>query len=150
MTFGVFSLSIRGVFWTAPTPSTNTYLSVLQFVAKIHESLIILSLTAIVFHRIRYEILAGDGIPFGLLSSGLQYNSWFVLARSDFRAAITRRHAGLIGIFVLSFLLAATSGPAAAIASCLGLSGGQFRRWRADCQLFISIQRQRRSRFQPS
>jgi hypothetical protein len=85
MTLGTLSLSFRGVFWQAPTTYTNTVLNILQFVAKVHESLILFSLTAIVFHRIRYEVMSHCGIPFGLLSSGLQYSSLTIFTRTDFR-----------------------------------------------------------------
>ncbi|KAF8855781.1 hypothetical protein BDZ45DRAFT_488463 [Acephala macrosclerotiorum] len=120
MTLATLSLSFRGIFWRAPTSYTNTVLNVLQFVAKVHESLILLSLTAIVFHRIRHEIMSRQGIPFGLLSSGLQYSNVFFFARADFRHALVNlkqipRYMGLIGVFVLAFLLASTCGPSAAI-----------------------------------
>ncbi|KAF4629375.1 hypothetical protein G7Y89_g8771 [Cudoniella acicularis] len=75
MTLGTLSLNFRGVFWQAPTSYTNTVLNILQFVAKIQESLMLFSLTAIVLHRIRWEVMTRNGVPFGLLSSGLQYSS---------------------------------------------------------------------------
>ncbi|CZR56099.1 uncharacterized protein PAC_05987 [Phialocephala subalpina] len=117
MTLATLSLSFRGLFWQAPTSYTNTVLNVLQFVAKVHESLILFSLTAIVFHRIRYEMMTREGIPFGLLSSGLQYSNLMFFARSDFRHTLSssRRFLGLVGIIILAFLLASTCGPSAAI-----------------------------------
>jgi hypothetical protein len=92
ITLGALSLSFRAVFWQAPTSYTNTVLNILQFVAKAHEAFIILSLTAIVFHRLRYEIICQDGIPFGLLSFGLQYSSATILTRKDFRQVLTSQN----------------------------------------------------------
>ncbi|KAH8766390.1 hypothetical protein F5882DRAFT_442895 [Hyaloscypha sp. PMI_1271] len=121
ITLGALSLSFRAVFWQAPTSYTNTVLNILQFVAKAHEAFIIFSLTAIVFRRLRYEIICQDGIPFGLLSFGLQYSSVTILTRKDFRQVLTspkqaRYYLGTISIVVLAFLLASTSGPSAAVA----------------------------------
>ena len=121
ITLGALSLSFRAVFWQAPTSYTNTVLNILQFVAKAHEAFIIFSLTALVFRRLRYEIICQDGIPFGLLSFGLQYSSVTILTRKDFRQVLTspkqaRYYLGTISIVVLAFLLASTSGPSAAVA----------------------------------
>jgi hypothetical protein len=121
MNAGILSLSFRGVFWSAPTSSSNTTLSILQFVAKIHEGLILLSLTSIILHRICYEVLNRDGILFGLLNSALQYSSWMILMRKDFWRSVANlqqvyRYPGVMTLTLTAFALAATVGPSAAIA----------------------------------
>ena len=43
-----------------------------QFGAKVYEVAIVASLSAVIFSYVRYELMLGDGIPFGALFSGLQ------------------------------------------------------------------------------
>lgn len=62
VTFGVLSLSFRTVFWQAPAPNMNSILNALQFAAKLHETLILMSLSAIVLHRTRYDLLGPRGV----------------------------------------------------------------------------------------
>ncbi|KAK4222759.1 hypothetical protein QBC38DRAFT_460052 [Podospora fimiseda] len=60
--------------WHAPGPSEEM-LNALKFAAKIHEGLIILSLTNILLHRLRYLLLHDQGVPLGLLSSPFQLSA---------------------------------------------------------------------------
>ncbi|CAH0059290.1 unnamed protein product [Clonostachys solani] len=61
-------LHFKTQLWPSSLPSSEG-LSALQFAARIHETLVIVSLTDILLHRIRYNLLVEDGIPLGFLSS---------------------------------------------------------------------------------
>ncbi|KAM5358582.1 hypothetical protein ACJZ2D_015150 [Fusarium nematophilum] len=67
ITLTILSLYIARVRWEHPSAEE---LSVLQFAAKAHEILIIISLTDILLHRVRYGLIVDkNGIPLGFLSS---------------------------------------------------------------------------------
>ena len=92
-----------------------------QFAAKAHEVAIQASLAAIVFSYVRHEMALGQGLPFGALFSGLQVSQISYLWSMEFWGSLTsgylpiRRRLGLLMIILLSFLLAAASGPSSAI-----------------------------------
>jgi hypothetical protein len=121
ITIGVLSLTFSSIFWQAPNPDFNSILSALQFAAKVHESLIILSLSAIVLHRIRFDLMGERGVPLGLLSSGYQLSSVSYLFSSELWVGILKpergRYRGLSTILLLlvAFILAGLSGPSSAI-----------------------------------
>ena len=45
----------------------------LQFAAKLYELLVIASLSAIILHHMRYEILFSEGVPLGIFGSALSF-----------------------------------------------------------------------------
>ncbi|KAK0624943.1 hypothetical protein B0T17DRAFT_256973 [Bombardia bombarda] len=63
--FILLELYSTGRVWPAPSPNLNE-LAALQFAAKIHEALVILSLSNILLHRIRYLLMSPVGVPLGL------------------------------------------------------------------------------------
>ena len=125
MTLGILQLSFRTVFGrdVDETAAQSATLSVLQFVAKSHEICIVISLSEIILHRIRFE-LNGEGIPFGLLASGYSVSSitflwtwqfWARIFNSDLRQTYSSR-LSLFILIMLATLLAAVAGPSSAIA----------------------------------
>jgi hypothetical protein len=84
ITLGILSLSFGSTFWQEPDRYTNTVLSLLQYAAKIHEALIYMSLTDIILLRIRYDMAGNLGVPFGLLTSGMQLSSLTFLSTANF------------------------------------------------------------------
>lgn len=75
VTLSVLVLYIKRVHQTRPS---NEALNALQFAAKIHKALIIVSLGCILMARINYHLLAKDKtLPLGFLSSPLLLNSPF-------------------------------------------------------------------------
>lgn len=86
ITLVILSLSFGSTFWQGPDLYTNTVLSLLQYVAKIHEALIYMSLTGIILHRIIYDMTGDLGVPFGLLTSSLQLSSLTFLSAAEFRS----------------------------------------------------------------
>lgn len=92
-----------------------------QLLAKVHELFIQASIAAVLFSCIRYELAFGEGMPFGLLLSGLQITQvsylwsmefWGSL-RSGLRCSI-RRFLTLV-LVALCILLASVCGPSSAV-----------------------------------
>jgi hypothetical protein len=135
-TFGVVSLSYRGAYWMdlappqrfiAPLLTQSGALNALQFAAKLHELLILASLTTIVMYAMRTHLLGQAGLPFGLIASGFQIFSGEWLRRKSFWAAWKARQPSgsiftrypfvpFLTLFIISSLLATLAGPSSAIA----------------------------------
>ena len=92
-----------------------------QFGAKVHEIAIEASLSAVIFSYVRYELMLGDGIPFGALFSGLQISQASYLWSMEFWGTISSRTISsksklrLLAVVTASIFLAAVSGPSSAI-----------------------------------
>lgn len=95
----------------------NQVNNLLQFAAKIHEILIVGSLTSIVMHHIRKRLFSSRGLSFGLLGSGYQMSSVEFLFskgfRSAFRSATDRI---LILTLAATIIIINVAGPSSAIA----------------------------------
>jgi hypothetical protein len=121
ITMGVLSLTFRGIFWQGSGPEMNSVLNALQFAAKIHESLIIVSLSAMVVHRLNLDLMGGRGVPVGLLSSGYQLNSIaYIFSLELWGGFFGRRCRRLQGLpltilVVVALVMGALSGPSSAI-----------------------------------
>lgn len=74
LTLILLGLYISHATWPSPGPSNNV-LNSIQFAAKVHEGLAFGSITQIVFHRLRYELLGERGLPFGLVTAAFQITS---------------------------------------------------------------------------
>lgn len=119
ITIGALSLTFRQQFWTAPSSNTNTILNLLQFAAQLHGSLIILSLSTVVFHLVSSRLRTSRGLPLGLLSSSFQLNSLSYLFSSEFRTSWeSKRYSDgrYVAVFVFIFTLAFVCQPSSAIA----------------------------------
>ena len=92
-----------------------------QFGAKAHEIAIEASLSAVIFSYVRYELMLGDGIPFGALFSGLQISQASYLWSMEFWGTITSRNIPtksklrLLTVVTGSIFLATITGPSSAI-----------------------------------
>lgn len=97
-------------------------ISLLQFAAKLHELTIQASLTTILLTYIRYELALGVGLPFGALFSGLQITQISYLWSLEFWGSISaskipiRQRLCFLMMALITILLAATVGPASALA----------------------------------
>lgn len=117
--FALFEIILN---WKVYYVGTKPYSQVTyQIIAKAHEILIQASIGAIIFSALRRELALGNGLPFGLLFSGLQVSQISYLWSMELWGAIKTdclRPARKLALFTLvagSLLLAATSGPASAI-----------------------------------
>lgn len=93
----------------------------LQFAAKLHELVILSSVTAIVLTYIRKIILYGDGLPFGALFAGQQFRDLSFLWSAELWATIRQRKRrdriqfnSFIALLVTSTLLSVSVGPSTA------------------------------------
>jgi hypothetical protein len=81
----VLQLSFRNVYWSDETNWDRKWflfglaqqdtLNALQFVAKVHEILIVASLSSIMVHIVRRMLVGEKGVPFGLLVGAYQVGS---------------------------------------------------------------------------
>ncbi|KAI3336371.1 hypothetical protein HD806DRAFT_473467 [Xylariaceae sp. AK1471] len=120
-TLGVLQLSFRGVYWDDDSRYDTRWQAVLQFPAKLHEILIVGSLSAMVLHIFRRMLVGPHGIPLGLMVGAFQIGSAEYLINKSFikpfRHSLFHRHykmffvALALGLAILySFLV----GPASA------------------------------------
>ena len=92
-----------------------------QFGAKVHEIAIQASLSAVIFSYVSYELMLGDGIPFGALFSGLQISQVSYLWSMEFWGTVSSRNISsknklrLLLVVTASIFLAAVTGPSSAI-----------------------------------
>lgn len=125
VTIPVLYLCTYNVYWDdLGSPHQNVILQAWQFAAKGHEILIVASLSAIILHRIRYELCASDGVPLGLVTAGYRLDSIAYLWGPEFWGSIISRPISgrasqwpplwfMIGAAVF---LSAVAGPSSAIA----------------------------------
>ena len=89
--------------------------------SKMHEIAIQASLSAVIFSYVRYELMLGDGIPFGALFSGLQISQASYLWSMEFWGTVCSRtmpwksKLRLLIVVTASIFLAAVTGPSSAI-----------------------------------
>lgn len=84
VTFVLFGLYLSEFQWTASLDQLNALL----FAAKIHEALIVGSISNILFHRIRYGLLTSHGVPFGMVSAPFQITDPLLLFKAPYLASI--------------------------------------------------------------
>lgn len=92
-----------------------------QFVAKVHEMAIQASLAAMLFSHVRYQLVIGNGLPFGALFSGLQISQISYLWSMEFWGSIScntlslMKKISLLGPISLTVFLASILGPSSAV-----------------------------------
>lgn len=115
----IICLSLRGYFigyeLAGISGRTTQDLAALQIAAKIQEFLILASLAAVIFHKIRYD-LTHRGVPFGLVGSGISFSQLSYFWSLEFIGALrSRSNAILIGMVMYAGILAVVTGPSVAI-----------------------------------
>ena len=82
LSFAILQLSFRNIYWRGAGGSgsghlrrysTNEVLSILQIVAKVHEILIVLSLSYIVLYYLRRQLISAEGVSFGCVYSSFLF-----------------------------------------------------------------------------
>lgn len=121
MTYALFGLYLGQYQWLA----NDTQINALLFVSKIHEALILTSLSNILFHRIRHNIMAKNGlsargIPFGLLTAPFQLNNPLYLIGQPFLASTRSMFTsstdfGTAMLVIIIIILASLTGPSSGI-----------------------------------
>lgn len=129
----VLQLSFRNVYWSDETRWNRKWyllelgqqdtLNALQFVAKVHEILVVASLSSMVIHVARRKIVGPDGVPFGLLMGAYQVGSAEYLFSGSFShpflrsmRPFDRKYFVLALGIALAIIYANMVGPASAIA----------------------------------
>ncbi|RWA05881.1 hypothetical protein EKO27_g9226 [Xylaria grammica] len=94
--------------------------AILQIVAKLHELLIVSSISTIIFSAIRVQLLYGDGVPLGLLCSGFYFPQisyfWSDEYWGSLKSPAPRRTLFPFALLLfIAGLIAVTAGPASAV-----------------------------------
>lgn len=119
LTLILLGLYISHATWPSPGPSNNV-LNSIQFAAKVHEGLAFGSITQIVFHRLRYELLGERGLPFGLVTAAFQITSIpYFLSKQFWSSMRTLRYSPhqilTFTLLVSALVLVVALGPSSAI-----------------------------------
>lgn len=108
--------------WTWPYPGpSDEEIAVLQFPAKIHECLIVASLSNILFHRLRYLLIKSDkGVPLGLVTTPFQLNNPLYYIGPEFLGSLRRLLASLpifltFGLVMIIAILSLAANPFSAV-----------------------------------
>ncbi|KAI0878883.1 hypothetical protein GGS24DRAFT_441060 [Hypoxylon argillaceum] len=151
--FALISLNFQGRFIGAELQGSHfatddVKLAAIQVAAKLHELLIIASLSTIVFHVLRIDLIFGNGVPLGLLGSGWNFPqiTWFF--SSEFWGGALSSRQGrswkehrLVPLLVVSGLVATFAGPSTAVlatprTSPWAIGGGSFWLNGSEAQLW--------------
>ncbi|KAL8881545.1 MAG: hypothetical protein Q9198_001269 [Flavoplaca austrocitrina] len=153
ITLTVLQFSFRTVYWSdleGSDSNQNAVLNILQFVAKAHEICIAVSLSAVVLHRIQWDLTGKEGVPFGLVAAGYQVSSITYLWSMQFWAGIfeyelLRSYLKRFRLFLLvvaAAIIIILAGPSSAIAVIPRLEWWAFSSTYLDStKIFIPIPR---------
>ena len=120
----IIAINLKNIFigrtFTGSILSNAVNSAMLQVASKIQELLIIASLTSIVVHTVRRELLGKDGVPLGAIGGAFLFSSlsyfWSPELWGSFRAqAPLSAKLRLYGLLFISGLLAALAGPSTAV-----------------------------------
>lgn len=118
----LITLNLKGYFIRSELAGrpgqTSQDMALLQIVAKIQELLMVASLTAVVVHRVRHDLISGEGVPFGLVAVGSLFNQLSFFWSPGFLGPISSKaklNATLVTLVLICGLLAVTAGPAVAV-----------------------------------
>ncbi|OIW30922.1 hypothetical protein CONLIGDRAFT_574031, partial [Coniochaeta ligniaria NRRL 30616] len=119
---GIFAILALYIAQVSFNPDANV-LNLLVLAARLHESLVLVSLGDILLHRIRYDLINSRGVAFGLVSAPYQLMSVRYLSSEPFLASLrglfSRRRAnpilGQVAVTAASILLAMLTGMSSTI-----------------------------------
>lgn len=126
-TSAVFYVNFRriyiGVDFPGMTDADTIVLMLLQLSAKLHEVMIVASLSQVIWHAVRYELLYGEGLPLGLIGSGLSFSSLEFFLKKDFYGSLQYlgdpgprlRRVGFVALLIGCGMTAILAGPASAV-----------------------------------
>ncbi|KAI0475556.1 hypothetical protein GGR56DRAFT_695282 [Xylariaceae sp. FL0804] len=90
VTAALVQLTLRHVYWADDGVWDSKWQTILQFPAKLHEILIVSSLSAMTLHIFRRMLVGRRGVPFGLLMGAYQVSSAEYVASEAFRVPLWR------------------------------------------------------------
>jgi hypothetical protein len=128
VTVGVCQLSFRSVYWMdlqqpnqqiALGLTQGGVLNLLQLAAKLHELLILASISSILLHIVQVHLIGHSGVPLGMISNAFELGSARFLLRRFFWTMLwsgNQLHLLPLWIFsIFSTILVVLSGPSSAI-----------------------------------
>lgn len=112
-----------GVDFPGLTSSDTVVLMLLQLSAKVHEIMIVASLSQIIWHAVRHELLYGEGLPLGLIGSALSFSSFEFYFKKEFYGSLgylrysfrRMKRLGFVVLLIISGMTAILAGPASAV-----------------------------------
>ncbi|KAH7393791.1 hypothetical protein DE146DRAFT_757281 [Phaeosphaeria sp. MPI-PUGE-AT-0046c] len=122
--FSVFLVTINlkgyyiGFELAGVSGKTSQYIALLQIAAKVQELLIVASLATVVVHRLRHDLIDGEGVPLGLVGASSLFSQLSYFWSTAFIGSVSGRpklNATLVCLLLVSGLIAATVGPAIAV-----------------------------------
>jgi hypothetical protein len=134
ITAGVVQLSFRNAYWMdlqppnkliSPGLTQGGALNFLQLAAKLHELLVLTSISSIVLHVVQLDLTGNAGLPLGMIANAFELGSAQFLRRRSFWSALWLRDpatqkrfpSGKFWLLCLfSTILVLLSGPSSAIA----------------------------------
>ncbi|KAH7184831.1 uncharacterized protein B0J16DRAFT_398325, partial [Fusarium flagelliforme] len=95
--------------------SDDMKMGILQICAKVQELLVVASLSTVIFHVLRSELVFGPGLPLGLLGAGFNFFwSQEFWGSTQYEEAMLRK-ASIFGLLIISGILAVLAGPTTAV-----------------------------------
>lgn len=134
VTVAVCQLSFRNVYWMDLKPPSQLValsltqggaLNALQLAAKLHELLIMASISSIVLHAVQHHLNSTKGLPLVMITNAFELGSAQFLRRGSFWSLlwrvdpVTGKRSPYLSFWLLSIfstILVTLSGPSAAIA----------------------------------
>ncbi|KPM42359.1 hypothetical protein AK830_g4230 [Neonectria ditissima] len=104
-----------------PSNTNGIKMGILQICAKAQELLIVASLSTVIFHILRSEMVFGAGLPLGLMGAGFNFTSLSFFWSSEFWGSITYKHpspfrkACIFVVLVIAGIIAVLAGPTSAV-----------------------------------
>lgn len=114
----LYALEIAWPFTEAPTVGTAQ--AGIQFLAQVHETFVVLSLSQLVLHRIRYHLLQENGVELGLLYANFRLSNALYCFSKEFFGAVrksyrSRATLGTVAFTVLASAISVALSPLSAI-----------------------------------
>ena len=122
----ILTANLRGVYFgvsfAGHIKSDTIDLMLFQVAAKGQEILVVASLGAVILHVARQELLYGDGLPLGLVGSGLSFNNGAFFVSKEFYGSLQylvngehiMRRVGFVALLASAGVIAVLVGPASA------------------------------------
>ncbi|KUJ24498.1 uncharacterized protein LY89DRAFT_23759 [Mollisia scopiformis] len=134
ITVAVCQLSFRDVYWMDLRPPNQLValnltqggaLNALQLAAKLHELIILASISSIVLHAVQHHLNGVNGLPLGMITNAFELGSGQFLRRGSFWSSlwrvdpVTGKRSRWLSFWLLSLfstILVTLAGPSSAIA----------------------------------
>jgi hypothetical protein len=118
------SITIIGLNWAgffigfqlAGIPDNDQIdMAALQVAAKLQELFVVASTATVIYHQLRHDLLHGQGVPFGLFSSGLEFQRLSYFWSSELLGSLPMSNWRLLLLIIVGGLIATLAGPATAV-----------------------------------